>query len=386
MSLDQFYLYPTDKQEAILNGPALPPPAGLVSNFDNPPNQNVLAFVIITILLFIATSTVILAVYAKVFFIRKIYFEDSKVGYTYSMITGVGIFVHQWDVRVRDLAGLLYIVHIESEFYAVIVILFKTAILLEWVRIFVPRGTHGVFYWICHTVIWLNLVFYTAILIGGNISCKPYAKIWDKTVRGRCDNNDAFDVATAVYGFASDVIILLLPHRVIWRLQMKTKRKIGIAIIFTIGICACAATAYRLYASLRFWHLDDTVYGIGDLALATDAELVCAVLVYHVPMLPRAFKDSKGPFGFLLPLLSRNKDPSNSSHNQKDSLRKPTFQHQDYYYTPDGLSGQEYNPQMYPAIQPAHPGWVYLPQARTRHLAMDEQRGDEMRLQVPWHV
>jgi hypothetical protein len=84
--------------------------------------------------------------------------------------------------------------------------------------------------------LWTNVAFYTAVLIAANISCKPYAKLWDKTVPGTCNNNNAFDVATASYNFVSDFLILLLPQRIIWRLHLKLKKKIGIAVIFAIGL------------------------------------------------------------------------------------------------------------------------------------------------------
>jgi hypothetical protein len=76
MSLDQLHLLPPAQQEAILNGPALAPPEGVVPVLDSPPNQNVLALVITTILLFLATSSVILAGYSKVFRVRRFYLED----------------------------------------------------------------------------------------------------------------------------------------------------------------------------------------------------------------------------------------------------------------------------------------------------------------------
>ena len=79
-------------------------------------------------------------------------------------------------------------------------------------------------------------MFYVTVLIVGNVSCKPYAKLWDKTLPGNCRDNDTLDLATAPVGFVSDVLILLLPHRIIWRLHMSTRKKIGIALIFAIGI------------------------------------------------------------------------------------------------------------------------------------------------------
>ncbi|KAI0555031.1 hypothetical protein F4679DRAFT_525800 [Xylaria curta] len=317
MSLDQLHFLPPAQQQAILNGPALVPPAGVVPNLDNPPNGNVLCLIIMTILLVIATLVFTLAVYAKLIHIKKLYVEDffAFAGFVlyvaleccvFSLIAQFGLFVHQWNVRVKDLAGILYLVHIGSELYAICLVLMKSAILLEWVRIFVPRATRGVFYWICHILLWTNVVFYTVILISANLSCAPFAKLWDKTLPGNCStNNNAYDVATASYNFISDVLIFLLPQRIIWQLHLKTEKKIGIAIIFAIGISACTAAAYRLYASIEFLQKADATYIIGDVALGAEAEAMCAILIFYVPTLPKAFKNVRNPFTLLASVFSR---------------------------------------------------------------------------------
>lgn len=91
--------------------------------------------------------------------------------------------------------------------------------------------------WTCHIILWTNVFFYTAVLIAGNISCKPYEKLWDKTLPGTCNlNNNAFDVASAAFNVISDILILILPQNVIWRLHLELRKRIGIAVIFAIGL------------------------------------------------------------------------------------------------------------------------------------------------------
>lgn len=196
-------------------------------------------------------------------------------------------------------------------------------------------------------------MFYTAILISANLTCKPYAKLWDKTLPGNCSDNNEFDVATASYNLISDVLILLLPQRMIWRLHLETKKKIGIAVIFAIGIryislltkltispypafparplphltewwigsnicltSACIATAYRLYASIEYLERADATYGIANIALGTEAEVVCALLIFYVPTLPKAFKNARSPFRFLASVFSRLKSSTSVSHEK----------------------------------------------------------------------
>ena len=54
-------------------------------------------------------------------------------------------------------------------------------------------------------------------------------------------------VASGWFNLGSDVTILLLPLRPIWRLQVPWTSKVRIAAIFGLGIFACAASAVRAY-------------------------------------------------------------------------------------------------------------------------------------------
>ncbi|KAF2963675.1 hypothetical protein GQX73_g9912 [Xylaria multiplex] len=392
MSLDQLYLLPPAQQEAILNGPALPPPAGVVPNLESPLNGNTLCIAIIAFLFFVATSALALMIYVKLFHVKRVYLEDYLafagfglyIGQIYcslSLVARYGLFVHQWEIRVKDLAGILYMVHIGSELYAVCIVLLKSAILLEWVRIFVPRATRGRFYWLCHTLMWINVLFYTAIFIAGNTTCQPYAKLWDKTLPGTCSNNNAFDVATAIYNFISDFLILLLPQRVIWRLHLRTPKKFGIAIVFAIGISACVAAAYRLYASIEFLTRDDEIYSVASIALGTEAEVVCATLVFCVPMFPKAFKNTKNPFRLLNSIFSRSKYLTSTSaavvhqewQNQEYERNQLTNSHQPAENTYGGV----FNPDSFGLTHP-HAHGAYFPQmaiTRTTQVSIDVESG-----------
>jgi hypothetical protein len=66
------------EREAKLNGPALTPPSGIVSNFESPPNENYMCFVVLTISLIIATLLLLVRAYARIFCVGRVYIEDGK--------------------------------------------------------------------------------------------------------------------------------------------------------------------------------------------------------------------------------------------------------------------------------------------------------------------
>jgi len=113
-------------------------------------------------------------------------------------------------------------------------------------------------FWACQVLIWLNIVFYFVILVLVNMACTPYAYSWNKLIPGgSCSSrgiNTAYtNLSSSIFNLIVDVLILLIPQRAIWKLQIKNrKRKVGVALVFTIGILGIVAAALRVYVgSLR---------------------------------------------------------------------------------------------------------------------------------------
>lgn len=69
----------TDKEAQLwLSQPAGKPPAGVTSNFDNPPNLDTAVFLTVILLNSIAILATAIRIYTKVFLIRSLAHEDCK--------------------------------------------------------------------------------------------------------------------------------------------------------------------------------------------------------------------------------------------------------------------------------------------------------------------
>lgn len=112
----------------------------------------------------------------------------------------------------------------------------KPAILLEWTRIFVPLGQRNTFYWACRIAMAFNFMLYVSTIAATALACIPLQKLWSPWLEGTCIDRKALDESTASFNLALDIFILLLPHRVIWKLQMTTARKVGISSVFSVGL------------------------------------------------------------------------------------------------------------------------------------------------------
>lgn len=347
MAFDLSTLSPAE-QEKILSGPALPPPGNAESNFDNPPNRSIIPEAVIPICLILVISTLLLRAYSRFVVLKTVRLGDfliflafvTYVGYIYciyDVVRDVGFFVHQWNITVRHMSDVQYILHIGAGFYTFTLLFSKAAILLQWLEIFSPKGTHRPFFWICHVLLWINILFYVSALVAGNLICMPFQRIYDKTVPGYCWNGRPLNLAIGSFNVISDFLLLLLPQRAIWTLNMPTKKKAGIALIFAIGIIACASASLRLGLTVGYSTDPDWLYRVAGLSMGCVVEMTCILLVYCMPGIPAAFKNStilgtffrsfRSSLRSISRLRSRSGSVSNiSGHDAKKHSRQDGWQ------------------------------------------------------------
>ena len=92
-------------------------------------------------------------------------------------------------------------------------------------------------YWGTYLVIWLNFCFYIADIFSEIFLCNPREKYWNVLITtGHCYDANAVNTASGAFNTFSDFLTLLLPQRVIWKLQMPLKRKLGVSAIFLTGL------------------------------------------------------------------------------------------------------------------------------------------------------
>ncbi|KAI1429031.1 hypothetical protein F5Y12DRAFT_799177 [Xylaria sp. FL1777] len=295
--------YSPEEQDEIMNGPALPPPPGVVPDFNTTQRWNSLGIFTNVACLIITLTVIGLRAYAKIVCVKKLRLEDymipialaAYIGCIYcdiSMIHFSGLFVHQWDIRMKDLGTIMFFLHAGANLCASTIVTLKAAILLEWIRIFVPPGTRNYFFWIGSVLLIVHTLFYVGWIITENLSCVPHRKIWDITIwEGRCIDGKLIYIPVAAINLIADIIILVLPQRAIWTLHMSTKKKFGVALVFTIGSLACLSAGVRLHVTLVYYGSEDVVFTESGMYLWALVEMTCLFLVFCVPSIPRVFVD-----------------------------------------------------------------------------------------------
>lgn len=81
------------------------------------------------------------------------------------------------------------------------------------------------------TVLWGLLAFFLNIF-----QCNPPRYFWTRQGQGHCIiGQTAFYISIGAISLGEDVVLLLLPIVVVWRLRLSTRKKLQITSIFAIG-------------------------------------------------------------------------------------------------------------------------------------------------------
>ncbi|RYP33859.1 hypothetical protein DL767_004589 [Monosporascus sp. MG133] len=258
------------RQELDLDGPGMTPPSGVIPNFEDPVTGNNVALPIVTCCIVLVSIFSLVRFYTKSLNLKKIHIGD--VLSLFAFLTFLG-----------------------TNLYLVIMMLVKVAILFEWIAIFVPTGTRNFFFWASYAVIGINLIYHTLAVILVNINCTPHALNWNPFVPGVCRIDiKRLSFSSAIINLILDLIPLILPQHVIWRLRMSNSKKVGVSIIFLVGLLACLSALIRLVSTIQFKASEDTTYSFSALALYSLIEVTCGFLVVSVPSVPKAIATLKG--------------------------------------------------------------------------------------------
>lgn len=210
--------------------------------------------------------------------------------------------------------------------------------MLDWIRIFVPSRTRNVFFYACWAVLIVNTTYYIANIIATNLACIPFRAIYDKTIPGKCLDEKALDSSSAAINLISDLTILILAQKVIWRLHISVKKKLGVSVVFAVGllyvlrlllpqtalVCTCIANktrsgtiagCFRLAVTIQYQKEEDVTYSVCPVILWAVGEMTAGFAVFCVPMLPSAAKSIGSATQFMRSIRSM----TNNSTNKQDA-------------------------------------------------------------------
>ncbi|KAH7068960.1 hypothetical protein BKA63DRAFT_397026, partial [Paraphoma chrysanthemicola] len=138
---------------------------------------------------------------------------------------------HKLDLSTKELRTCLKYFWIAQTPYKIVVCLNKTSVVLLYMRIFISKN----FRWVCYVALAIIIGSGVATVFATIFQCVPLQRSWNKTVDGTCIDSSMFWIANAVLNIATDVIVLALPVREVWKLQLRLQEKIMLYAVFLLG-------------------------------------------------------------------------------------------------------------------------------------------------------
>ena len=111
----------------------------------------------------------------------------------------------------------------------------KSSILLFYARIF-PRGA-TLYLWriFLYIILVVIILIYLSATVVAVFQCIPVSYTWDKRIPGRCLDMRLLYYLGAANNVVTDLVILVLPMPVVWKLQMPRPKKYAVTGVFLMG-------------------------------------------------------------------------------------------------------------------------------------------------------
>ncbi|RAK99578.1 uncharacterized protein BO80DRAFT_119173 [Aspergillus ibericus CBS 121593] len=200
----------------------------------------------------ISTISVALRLLCRKITGTKVFFDDYLIIVALVFLYGVslagvvllynGLGTHIHFVPAADLVVYLKVLATGSFLYPLCIAFTKLSILALYKRIFSIRPMILA----ANTVGALVILWCFGVCLIGTVTCIPLQKLWDPSIPGGCINLAKFYYGLQIPNIVTDAVILVLPMKHVWELQVPRSQKVMLTGIFLLGALTLAFDIVRL--------------------------------------------------------------------------------------------------------------------------------------------
>ncbi|KAI2898516.1 hypothetical protein CBS63078_7517 [Aspergillus niger] len=135
----------------------------------------------------------------------------------------------------------------------------KISICCFYLRIFPARNFRSLTY----IVIGLNIAYLLAIVLVSIFQCRPIQGAWlhwDGEGNYKCNHINAQGWASAIINMLLDLIVMILPLKQLYELQLSIKKKAFVMCMFSLGIFVTVVSILRLDSLINFASTDNVTW------------------------------------------------------------------------------------------------------------------------------
>ncbi|KAI1127238.1 hypothetical protein F5Y10DRAFT_243191 [Nemania abortiva] len=222
-------------------------------------------------------------------------------------------------------SNILFYAH--QPIYYVSVSLTKVSIILFYFRVFPHQGYRN-FLWVMMVIVILTGL---TTSIAGFFQCSPIARAWNADIPGTCFNQPALFFTNAGLNIVEDLILYVLPTKLLWSMNLPLKQRIALVGVFVIGGVTIIAGIVRLpsleeaiLSNDPTWdHVGSSIWS----SIECNVGIMCACIVHLKPLLSSiapsflgASKSSRRS-GMLKLSDKQSEDPGLQTIGQRQGLR-----------------------------------------------------------------
>lgn len=177
--------------------------------------------------------------------------------------------------------------------YTFVVCFTKISILLLYLRIF-PKTVGSL--WFRYTVwslIGVCAAANTAFVLSIIFQCDPVVgayKAWDGTVEAKCFNNNAQIIAMAGINILLDLLVFFLPVPKLVKLEISTRKKIGVCLTFMTGLFVTIVSIVRLVKFIQHYDSANITWDFVPIGNWSQFEVNVGIWCACMPALARLIK------------------------------------------------------------------------------------------------
>ncbi|KAI8294148.1 hypothetical protein K4K59_005299 [Colletotrichum sp. SAR11_240] len=200
---------------------------------------------------------------------------------------------HNWDITPGNWSWLLLHANLSGSFSIIAACWSKTSFALTLLRIANERWMK---YLIWFIMISVNIALGLNVLFTW-IQCTPVEKTWrTASTPGTCWDKSIpmnYNTFTASYSGAMDIVLAILPWKIIWGLSMTKKEKFGVSLAMSMGVFAGIVSFIKIktITAIGAFDIIDTV----ELVIWGAAESAVTIIAASIPILRALFRDYKPP-------------------------------------------------------------------------------------------
>ncbi|KAH6687000.1 integral membrane protein [Verticillium dahliae] len=150
---------------------------------------------------------------------------------------------HIFNIEKNNRIMAMKLFYVAQIFYKLTINLTKSSILLLYLRLF---SLHRPFRITCIALLTVILLYCIATTASSIFQCTPIPRAWNRSIPGTCISLTYNWYANAIFSISTDVAIILLPQRVIWKSQLPISHKRALMGVFGLGVFVTVTSILRM--------------------------------------------------------------------------------------------------------------------------------------------